>query len=118
VHVLDAQGAAVPAGETGNLVVRLPLPPGCFTTLWQNDIDFVRTYFSSYPGYYLTSDAGYIDADGYLWIMGRTDDIINIAGHRLSTACHGRSSRIAPDVAERAVGAYDPRGEVLPILSS
>ena len=81
ILVLDAQGKDVPAGETGNVVVRLPLPPGCFTTLWQNELDFVKTYFSAYPGYYLTSDAGYIDTEGYLWIMGRTDDIINIAGH-------------------------------------
>ena len=66
-------------------MIRLPLPPGCFTTLWQNELDFVKTYFSAYPGYYLTSDPGYIDTDGYLWIMGRTDDIINVAGHRLST---------------------------------
>lgn len=70
---------------TGNVVVRLPLPPGCFTTLWKNDADFVTTYFSAYPGCYLTSDAGFIDEDGYLWIMGRTDDIINVAGDRLST---------------------------------
>jgi len=114
VHVLDAQGAAVPASETGNLVVRLPLPPGCFTTLWQNDTDFVRTYFSAYPGYYLTSDAGYIDADGYLWIMGRTDDIINIAGHRLSTGAMEEVLASHPDVAECAVtGVHDPvKGEV------
>ncbi|MCX6684418.1 MAG: AMP-binding protein, partial [Methanoregula sp.] len=114
IHVLDAKGGEVPAGETGNVVVRLPLPPGCFTTLWQNDKDFVTTYFSAFPGYYLTADAGYIDTDGYLWIMGRTDDIINIAGHRLSTGAMEEVLASHPDVAECAVaGVYDPvKGEV------
>jgi propionyl-CoA synthetase len=114
VHVLDAHGVAAPPGETGNIVVRLPLPPGCFTTLWQNDNDFVKTYFSAYPGYYLTSDAGYVDADGYLWIMGRTDDIINVAGHRLSTGAMEEVLASHPDVAECAVaGVHDPvKGEV------
>jgi propionyl-CoA synthetase len=83
-------------------------------TLWQNDLDFVKTYFSAYPGYYLTSDAGYIDTEGYLWIMGRTDDIINIAGHRLSTGAMEEVLASHPDVAECAVaGVYDPvKGEV------
>ena len=114
ILVLDAKGGDVPAGETGNVVVRLPLPPGCFMTLWQNDLDFVKTYFSAYPGYYLTSDAGYIDTEGYLWIMGRTDDIINIAGHRLSTGAMEEVLASHPDVAECAVaGVYDPvKGEV------
>ena len=114
IRVLDAQGKDVPAGETGNVVVRLPLPPGCFTTLWQNELDFVKTYFSAYPGYYLTSDAGYIDTEGYLWIMGRTDDIINIAGHRLSTGAMEEVLASHPDVAECAVaGVHDPvKGEV------
>jgi propionyl-CoA synthetase len=114
VRVLDDQGAPVPPGETGNIVVRLPLPPGCFTTLWQNDRDFVKTYFSAYPGYYLTSDAGFIDTDGYLWIMGRTDDIINVAGHRLSTGAMEEVLASHPDVAECAVtGVHDPvKGEV------
>jgi propionyl-CoA synthetase len=114
ILVLDAQGNAVPAGETGNIVVRLPLPPGCFTTLWKNDADFVKTYFSAYPGYYLTSDAGYIDTEGYLWIMGRTDDIINVAGHRLSTGAMEEVLASHPDVAECAVaGVHDPvKGEV------
>jgi len=114
VHVLDAKGNDLPAGETGNIVVRLPLPPGCFTTLWQNDTDFIRTYFSAYPGYYLTSDAGYIDSDGYLSIMGRTDDIINVAGHRLSTGAIEEVLSSHVDVAECAVaGVHDPvKGEV------
>ncbi|HJX56250.1 MAG TPA: propionyl-CoA synthetase [Methanoregula sp.] len=114
VHVLDAHGKEAPPGENGNIVVKLPLPPGCFTTLWQNDHDFVKTYFSAYPGYYLTSDAGYIDTEGYLWIMGRTDDIINVAGHRLSTGAMEEVLASHPDVAECAVaGVHDPvKGEV------
>ena len=114
VHVLDADGREVPRGETGNVVVKLPLPPGCFVTLYHNDADFVKTYFSAYRGYYLTSDAGFIDDDGYLWIMGRTDDIINIAGHRLSTGAMEEVLATHPDVAECAVaGVHDPvKGEV------
>jgi propionyl-CoA synthetase len=114
VRVLDAKGRQAPAGETGNIVVKLPLPPGCFTTLYNNDADYVKTYFSAYPGYYLTSDAGFIDEDGYLWIMGRTDDIINIAGHRLSTGAMEEVLASHHDVAECAVaGVYDPvKGEV------
>ncbi len=114
VRVLDANGNDMPGGETGNIVVKLPLPPGCFVSLWKNKADFVRTYFSVFPGYYLTSDAGYIDADGYLSIMGRTDDIINIAGHRLSTGAMEEVLASHPDVAECAVsGVYDPvKGEV------
>jgi propionyl-CoA synthetase len=114
VRVLDAQGSDTPVGETGNIVVKLPLPPGCFTTLYNNDADYVKTYFSAYPGYYLTSDAGFVDEDGYLWIMGRTDDIINIAGHRLSTGAMEEVLSSHPDVAECAVaGVHDPvKGEV------
>lgn len=114
IRVLDAHGGAVPPGETGNVVVKLPLPPGCFTTLYNNDADYVKTYFSAYPGYYLTSDAGFIDGDGYLSIMGRTDDIINIAGHRLSTGAMEEVLSSHPDVAECAVaGVHDPvKGEV------
>ncbi len=114
VHVLDAEGREVPRGETGNVVVKLPLPPGCFVTLYHNDADFVKTYFTAYRGYYLTSDAGFIDDDGYLWIMGRTDDIINIAGHRLSTGAMEEVLATHPDVAECAVaGVHDPvKGEV------
>jgi propionyl-CoA synthetase len=114
IHVLDQEGEEVPVGRNGNLAIRLPLPPGCLATLWQNDADFIKTYFSLYPGYYFTSDAGYIDADGYLWIMGRTDDIINIAGHRLSTGAMEEVLSSHPDVAECAVtGVHDRvKGEV------
>jgi propionyl-CoA synthetase len=109
IQVLDASGKPVPAGETGNVVVKLPLPPGCFITLYNNDADFVKTYFSTYPGFYHTSDAGFIDEDGYLSIMGRTDDIINVAGHRLSTGAMEEVLASHPDVAECAVaGVYDP----------
>lgn len=83
--VLDSQGAPLPRGTTGTLALRLPLPPGCLPTLWNDDERFVKSYVSDYAGYYTTSDAGVIDEDGYVFVMGRTDDIINVAGHRLST---------------------------------
>jgi propionyl-CoA synthetase len=112
--MLNTEGNNVPSGVTGNVVVRLPLPPGCFTTLWKNDADFITTYFTAYPGYYLTSDAGFIDEDGHLWIMGRTDDIINVAGHRLSTGAMEEVLASHPDVAKCAVsGVHDPvKGEI------
>ena len=95
-------------------MIRLPLPPGCFTTLWQKDDECVRTYFSAYPGFYLTGDAGFIDEDRYLWIMGRTDDIINTAGHRLSTGAMEEVLASHPDVAECAVTgvADEVKGEI------
>jgi propionyl-CoA synthetase len=85
VEVLDVLGHCVSANESGNVVIKLPLPPGCLTTLWGSDERFKESYLSMYPGYYLTGDAGYLDEDGYLFIMSRIDDIINVAGHRLST---------------------------------
>lgn len=114
VRVLDERGAEVPRGGTGNVVIKLPLPPGCLPTLWQNDADFERVYLSSYPGHYRTADAGYIDEDGYLWIMSRTDDIINVAGHRLSTGGIEEVLASHPDVAECAVvGTVDElKGEI------
>ena len=114
IHVLDDKGAEVPPGVTGNIVIRLPLPPGCFTTFWQKDEECVRTYYSAYPGYYITGDAGYIDRDHYLWIMGRTDDIINTAGHRLSTGAMEEVLASHPDVAECAVTgvADEVKGEI------
>ncbi len=116
IRVLDSKGREVPAGTQGNIAVKFPLPPGCLTTLWQNDADFVRTYFSTYPGYYFTSDAGMIDNDGYLWIMGRTDDIINVAGHRLSTGAMEEVLSAHPDVAESAVtGVHDPIKAEVPV---
>jgi propionyl-CoA synthetase len=103
VQVLDDAGHPVPRGTLGNVVIRLPLPPACLPTLWNADDRFRQAYLSEFPGYYKTADAGYIDEDGYLFIMARTDDIINVAGHRLSTG--GMEEVIAehPDVAECAV---------------
>ncbi|NYT08300.1 MAG: propionyl-CoA synthetase, partial [Methanomicrobiales archaeon] len=114
VRVFDDHATELPRGKTGNIVVRLPLPPGCLTTLWNNDRDYIRTYLSEYPGYYLTGDAGFIDDEGYLWIMGRTDDIINTAGHRLSTGAMEEVLASHPDVAECAVtGVADAvKGEI------
>src|SRR2546421_717606 len=114
VRVLGEDGKEVAAGVTGNIVIRLPLPPGCLPTLWKNDDGYVRSYLSRYPGYYLTADAGYKDADGYLWVMGRTDDIINVAGHRLSSGAMEEVLASHADVAECAVvGVADSiKGEV------
>jgi propionyl-CoA synthetase len=114
VQILDEDGAPVPAGRSGNIVVKLPLPPGCLPTLWHNDRGYQDSYLARYPGYYLTGDAGYRDEDGYLYIMSRIDDIINVAGHRLSTG--GMEEVLAghPDVAECSViGVSDAlKGEV------
>jgi propionyl-CoA synthetase len=103
VRVLDDAGHKVPHGTLGNVVIKLPLPPGCLPTLWHADERFFNAYLAEFPGYYKTSDAGYIDDEGYLFIMARTDDIINVAGHRLSTG--GMEEVVAehPDVAECAV---------------
>ncbi|QSX41908.1 propionyl-CoA synthetase [Shewanella cyperi] len=103
VQVLDESGKQVAAGDYGNVVIKLPLPPGALPTLWQNDQRYIDSYLSMYPGYYLTGDAGYMDEDGYLYIMSRIDDVINVAGHRLST---GRFEEVLcqhPAVAEAAV---------------
>ncbi len=114
VRVLDETGQEVTADQIGNVVIKLPLPPGCLPTLWNNDDGYQDTYLSTYSGYYLTADAGYKDKDGYLWIMGRTDDIINVAGHRLSTGAIEEVLASHPDVAECAVlGIADEiKGEV------
>ena len=84
-------------------MVRLPLPPGTLTTLWNNDAGFLKSYMADFPGYYQTADAGYIDEDGYVYVMSRTDDIINVAGHRLSTGAMEEVLSSHPDVAECAV---------------
>ena len=114
VGVLDDNGADVHPGDTGNVVIRLPLPPGCAPTLWNNERGFQAAYLSAYPGYYLTADAGVKDEDDYLWIMGRTDDVINVAGHRLSTGAMEEVLAAHPEVAECAVvGVNDAiKGEV------
>ena len=103
VRVLSDEGHEAKPGELGNIVIRLPLPPGCLPTLWNADDRFRDSYLTGFPGYYQTSDAGYMDEDGYVFFMARTDDIINVAGHRLSTG--GMEEVIAshPDVAECAV---------------
>ncbi len=85
IDVLDAEGHALPAHQQGALAVRLPLPPGCLPTLWRNDAGFEAAYLREHPGYYTTGDGGYLDEDGYVYVMGRIDDVINVAGHRLST---------------------------------
>jgi propionyl-CoA synthetase len=114
VRVLDEAGKEQKPGEIGNLVVRLPLPPGNSPTLWQNDQRYVDSYLSRYDGYYLTGDAGYRDEDGYLFVMSRIDDVINVAGHRLSTGAMEEVLAAHPDVAECAVfGVADQlKGEV------
>jgi propionyl-CoA synthetase len=102
------------AGTMGSIVIKLPLPPGCLPTLWQQDERCKQAYFNEFPGYYKTSDAGYKDDDGYIFVMGRTDDIINVAGHRLSTGSMEEILASHPDVAECAVlGIKDAiKGEV------
>ena len=103
VRVLDATGQEVPAGTEGAIMIRTPLPPGTLSTLWRNDENFVQTYLSRVPGYYLTGDGGHFDEDGYLFVMGRVDDVINVAGHRLSTGEMEEIIAGHPDVAECAV---------------
>ena len=120
VRVVDGAGRDVPPGEEGSIVLGLPLPPGCLPTLWGDDERFVRSYLSAFPGNYLTGDGGRFDADGYLYVMGRTDDVINVAGHRLSTGAMEEVLAGHPAVAECAViGVSDalkgqsPRGLVV-----
>jgi propionyl-CoA synthetase len=100
VRVLDDEGSEVADNQIGNIAIKLPLPPGCLPTLWNNDAAYVESYLDTYPGYYKTADAGYKDEDGYLWIMSRTDDIINVAGHRLSTGALEEVLAAHADVAE------------------
>jgi propionyl-CoA synthetase len=120
VQVLDAHGEPVPAGTEGAICVRLPLPPGALLTLWNDDERFLSSYLRAFDGYYLTGDGGHVDEDGYLYVMGRTDDVINVAGHRLSTGSMEAVVASHPDVAECAViGVHDdlkgqvPRGLVV-----
>jgi propionyl-CoA synthetase len=114
VRVVDEQSAELPAGKMGSIVIKLPLPPGCLPTLWQADERFKESYLTEFPGHYKTADAGFRDEDGYVYIMGRTDDIINVAGHRLSTGGMEEVLSAHKDVAECAViGIADPvKGEV------
>ncbi|HET6173331.1 MAG TPA: propionyl-CoA synthetase [Gaiellales bacterium] len=114
IDVLDAGGGLVASGEQGAIAVRLPLPPGTLPTLWNDDERCVESYLARYPGWYLTGDGGHLDQDGYLFVMGRIDDVINVAGHRLSTGAMEEVVATHPDVAECAVfGVPDEiRGEV------
>ncbi len=116
VRVLDENGNEEAPGEIGRIMIKLPMPPGCLPTLWQNDDRYVESYLSANEGYYLTGDAGRKDEDGYLWIMSRIDDIINVAGHRLSTGGMEEVLSSHPDVAECAViGAADKLKGELPV---
>jgi len=114
MKVLDSEGQECNAGDIGALVVESPLPPGTFPTLWEAPDRYVESYFSTFPGHYETGDAGYIDEDGYVFVMARTDDVINVAGHRLSTGAMEEVLASHPDVAECAVmGAADSlKGQV------
>ncbi|HLS39899.1 MAG TPA: propionyl-CoA synthetase [Ornithinicoccus sp.] len=103
VQVLDERGRPVPPGTEGAICLRLPLPPGTLTTLWRDDERYVSSYLSAYEGYYLTGDGGYLDEDGYVFVMGRTDDVLNVAGHRLSTGSLEEALAGHPAVAECAV---------------
>jgi propionyl-CoA synthetase len=120
VRIVGAEGAEMAPGETGEIVVRLPLPPGCLPSLWRDDERFVESYLTQQPGCYVTGDGGYRDSDGYLYVMGRMDDVINVAGHRLSTGQMEEVLASHPAVAECAViGVNDdfkgqvPRGFVV-----
>lgn len=116
IQVLDDEGHAVSQGTLGNIVLKLPLPPGAFPTLWNAEDRFKEAYLDEFPGYYKTADAGFIDEDGYLFIMARTDDIINVAGHRLSTGGMEEAISGHPDVAECAViGVADKLKGQLPV---
>ncbi len=114
VRVLDERGRPVAPGQEGSICLKLPLPPGTLPTLWGDDDRYVASYLSAYDGYYLTGDGGFVDEDGYVFVMGRTDDVINVAGHRLSTGAMEAVIAAHPAVAECAVvGAADPlKGQV------
>lgn len=114
IRILDEDGAEVEAGHEGAICIRLPLPPGTLTTLWNDDERYVASYLSRFPGFYLTGDGGYVDSDGYLFVLGRTDDVINVAGHRLSPGSMEAALATHPAVAECAViGVEDPlKGQI------
>jgi propionyl-CoA synthetase len=116
IDVLGANGNVLPADELGALAIKLPLPPSCLSTIWGADDAYIEKYLSSFPGYYETGDAGYCDEDGYLYIMARTDDVINVAGHRLSTGQLEEVLADHPDIAECAViGVADQLKGQLPL---
>jgi propionyl-CoA synthetase len=109
LHVVGPNSQPVKSGQIGALVVKLPLPPGALPTLWNNDAGYVKSYLEEFPGYYKTADAGFIDEDGFTYVMSRTDDIINVAGHRLSTGAMEEILADHPDVAECAVLGVDDK---------
>jgi propionyl-CoA synthetase len=116
IDILNNDGVVLPSGELGSIAVKLPLPPSCLTTIWEADQAFVDKYLKTFPGYYESGDAGYSDEDGYLYIMARTDDVINVAGHRLSTGQLEEVLADHPDIAECAViGVADQLKGQLPI---
>ncbi|RKZ44222.1 MAG: propionyl-CoA synthetase, partial [Gammaproteobacteria bacterium] len=116
LQILDEQGEQLPANTMGTMALKLPLPPGCLPTLWNNDQAYIDSYLSVYDGYYITWDAGYIDDDGDVWVMSRLGDVINVAGHRLSTGAMEEVLAAHPDVAECAViGIYDELKGQLPL---
>lgn len=109
VQILDDSGNVLRANEQGYIALKLPLPPGCLSTIWGNDARFVDGYLRTFPGYYASGDGGYIDQDGYLFVMGRTDDVINVAGHRLSTGEMEQIVASHPAIAECCViGIHEP----------
>ncbi len=116
VRVVNPENQEVKRGDIGALVIKLPLPPGTFPTLWNGNERFIDSYLSQFPGYYKTADAGYMDEDGYVYVMSRTDDIINVAGHRLSTGAMEEVLASHPDVAECAVvGVHDELKGQIPV---
>ncbi|MET7338443.1 propionyl-CoA synthetase [Nonomuraea sp. NPDC005650] len=116
VRILDPDGNECPPGVDGAVTVKLPLPPGALPTLYRDEARFTRSYLERYPGHYLTGDGGHVDADGYLYVMGRIDDVINVAGHRLSTGSMEEVIASHPDVAECAViGVADELKGQLPV---
>ncbi|MBU0675402.1 MAG: propionyl-CoA synthetase [Proteobacteria bacterium] len=116
VRILDDAGHELPAGREGNVVIKLPLPPGTLPTLWLDDEKYKKSYLSHFKGYYTTSDGGYKDEDGYVYVMGRMDDVINVAGHRLSTGAMEEVIATHPGVAECAVfGVHDSIKGQIPI---
>jgi 4-hydroxybutyrate---CoA ligase (AMP-forming) len=118
IAILNDEGKELPPGEKGHVAVKPPLPPAFLHTLWRDPERYVKSYWSTFPGYYLTGDIGYVDEEGYLYVLGRSDDVIKIAGHRLSTREVEDILTAHPAVAEAAVvGIPDPvRGEVLGIF--
>ncbi len=116
VEVLDSSGNILPSDNEGIIAIKLPLPPGTLLTLWQKDRNFKESYLDPFPGYYFTGDGGYVDSDGYIYVMGRVDDVINVAGHRLSTGAMEEVISAHPEVAECAVvGIKDEYKGQLPL---